>query len=156
MTHTPADQVLARPYRLGEGALIPVAEADPFGFWLREIEAQAKGLTSYEIDGALVAVTGYQLLWNGVAYAFALINRPAVAGAGRQLAGAVRQRIAELMASDNLHRVQSTCDPTDRASAVFLRATGHRLESCMRRASHDGRDLHLYAIIRSEDYGQES
>lgn len=154
MTHMPTDLVVARPYRLGEGALIPVAEADPFGFWLREIEAQAHGLTSYEVDGALVAVTGYQLLWPGVAFAFALINRDLAAGAGRGLADAVKRRIAELMTEGNIHRVQATCDPTDRASAVFLRATGHRLESCMRRASHDGRDLHLYTIIRSEDHGE--
>lgn len=151
-----ANVVIARPYRIGDGALIPVAEADPFGFWLREVEDQAKGLTSYEVDGALVAITGYQLLWNGVAYAFSLVNRDLAAGAGRALADAVKKRIAELMDSDNLHRVQATCDPTDRASAVFLRATGHRLESCMRRASHDGRDLHLYAIIRSDQHGQES
>lgn len=150
------DTIKARPYRIGDGAMIPVAEADPFGFWLREIEAEAKGLTSYEIDGALVAVTGYQLLWAGVAFAFALVNRQLVAGDGRQLADAVKQRIAELMEIDNLHRVQATCDPEDRASAVFLRATGHRLESCMRRASHDGKDLHLYAIIRSDEHDQES
>lgn len=152
----PPDVIHVRPYRIGDGALIPVAEADPFGFWLREVEDQACGLTSYEIDGALVAVTGYQLLWNGVAYAFALVNRELVAGSGRELAEAVRQRIAELMAKDRLHRVQSTCDPNDRASAVFLRATGHRLESCMRKASHDGKDLHLYAIIGSKEHGQES
>lgn len=153
MTPMPTSQVTARPYRLGEGALIQVDEADPFGFWLREIEAQAHGMTSYEADGALVAITGYQLLWPGVAYAFALIDRALASGVGRQLANSVKQRIAELMDSDKLHRVQSTCNPTDRASAVFLRATGHHLESCMRRASQDGSDLHLYAIIRSEQHG---
>lgn len=142
-------EVIARPYRLGEGAMIPVAEADPFGFWLREMESEGRGLTSYEIDGALVAVTGYHLLWPGVAFAFALVNREVVAGDGMALALSVKRRISELMDSDNLHRVQSTCDPTDRGSAVFLRATGHRLESCMRRGSQDGSDLHLYAIIRS-------
>lgn len=149
MTHMPTNQVLARPYRAGEGALIPVAEADPFGFWLREVEAEAKGMTSYDLDGLLVAVTGYQPLWPGVAYAFALINRDLATGSGGALAMSIKRRIIELMHSDNLHRVQATCDPNDRASAVFLRATGYRFESCMRKASQTGEDLHMYAIIRS-------
>ena len=89
-------EVIARPYRIGDAAMVPVEEADPFGFWLVEMEANCKGLTSYYIDGALVAVTGYELLWSGVAYAFALVNRPLCSGAGKQLAAAVKARIGQL------------------------------------------------------------
>lgn len=138
-----------RPYRRGEAAFIPVAEADPFGFWLVEMEAEGKGLTSYRADGALIAVTGYHLQWTGVAYAFALVNRALAQGVGKELAAAVKARIAELMARDNLHRVQATAHPEDRASVVFLRATGYRKEARLQAASPDGHDLDLYAIIRS-------
>ena len=138
-----------RPYRHGDAALVPVDEADPFGFWLVEIEAHAKGLTSYWLDDLLVAVSGYQLLWTGVADAFALINRPLVRGHGGELAAVVKARILELMARDALHRVQATSDCADRQSQVFLRATGYRQESRMRCAAPDGTDLFLYAITRS-------
>ncbi|MCY1296829.1 hypothetical protein D9M68_159150 [compost metagenome] len=146
MTPTPVE---VHAYRHGEAALVPVAEADPFGFWLVEMEASAHGLTSYYADGLLLAVTGYQLVWKGVADAFALVNRELAHGSGRELAQAVRQRIVELMASDGLHRVQATADCADRASQVFLRATGYRQEARMHCAGPDGRDLYLYAITRS-------
>lgn len=146
MTPTPIE---VRPYRRGDAALVPVVEADPFGFWLVEMEASAQGLTSYYSDGLLLAVTGYQLVWNGVADAFALVNRDLARGLGLELARAVRQRIGELMAGDGLHRVQATSDCEDRASQVFLRATGYRQEARMRCAGPDGRDLYLYAITRS-------
>lgn len=142
-------EVIARPYRIGDAAMVPVEEADPFGFWLVEMEASCKGLTSYYIDGALVAVTGYELLWSGVAYAFAMVNRPLCSGAGKQLASAVKTRIIELMQTDKLHRVQATCHVTDRAAAVFLRATGYRQESRMVRGAPDGTDLFMFAIIGS-------
>ena len=147
--------VITHPYKRGDGALIPVAEADPFGFWLAEMESTGKGLTSYYCDGLLIAITGYQLQWRGVAYAFALINRDLAAGSGRELAAAVRQRIAELMRSDNLHRVQASANANDRAAAVFLRATGYRLESRMIAAAPDGSDLFLYTIIKGRKHEQE-
>ncbi len=141
--------VIAQPYRRGDAALIPVEEADPFGFWMVEMEANCKGLTSYYIDGLLAAVTGYELMWRGVAYAFALVNRPLCAGSGKELALAVRARIADLMEQDGLHRVQATCHFADRQAAVFLRATGYKLESRMVRGAPDGTDLLMHAIIRS-------
>lgn len=141
--------VESRPYQRGEAAFIPVAEADPFGFWIVEMEKDGRGLTSYTVDGALVAVTGYHLQWAGVAYAFALVNRELAQGVGRELAASVKARIAQLMARDQLHRVQATSHPDDRASQVFLRATGYRLESTMRCAAPDGGDLLMFAITRS-------
>ena len=138
-----------RPYQRGEAAFIPVEEADPFGFWLVEMEAEGRGLTSYLCDGALIAVTGYHLQWRGVAYAFALVNRELAHGIGRELAASVRERIAELMERDHLHRVQATACSTDRAAQVFLRAIGYRKESRMHRAAPDGSDLDLFVIIRS-------
>jgi len=129
--------------------MVPVAEPDPFGFWMAEVESNAKGMTSYEIDGALVAVTYYMPMWDGVAEGVALVNRALAAGAGKELAKAVRQRIDELMTNDRLHRVQATSEPADRASRVFLRAIGYRYESTMRRAAPDQSDLDLYVILES-------
>ena len=138
-----------RPYQRGEAAFLPVEEADPFGFWLVEMEAEGRGLTSYLADGALIAVTGYHLQWRGVAYAFALVNRDLARGIGTELAASVRQRIAELVTSDRLHRVQATASSEDRAAQVFLRAIGFRKESRMHRAAPDGSDLDMFTIIRS-------
>lgn len=137
----------SRPYKPGDGALIPVGEVDPFGFWLREVEATGLGMTSYYADGLLIAVSFYTLAWNGVADAGALVNRSVSRGYGKALAAAIRRRNDELMASDNLHRVQATSYVTDRTSQVFLRAIGYRYESTMKRGAPDGSDLFVYALI---------
>lgn len=140
-------EIIAKPYRVGDAALVPVAEADPFGFWLREIEEVGRGMTSYYIDDLLVAVTFYTPAWQGVAEACALVNRDIANGHGKELARVVRRRIIELMHSDGLHRVQATSYVDDRASQVFLRALGYRRESTMKRGAPDGSDLFVYAII---------
>lgn len=136
-----------KPYRQGDGALIPVAEADPFGFWLREIESSGRGMTSYYLEGLLVAVTFYTPVWDGVADACALVNRELAKGCGKALAISMRSRIDELMLSDKLHRVQATSDVNDRTSQVFLRAIGYRYESTMKRGAPDGSDLFVYALL---------
>lgn len=130
--------------------MIPVAEPDPTPGWLDEMERETRGLTSYERDGQLVAVTGYQPMWNGVAWAFALIDRERAAGEGMDLARAIRRVIDDLVAHDDLHRVQACCNPDDPATKVFLRACGFRLESRMRRAGPDGGDLLMMTIVMGE------
>lgn len=130
--------------------MIPVAEPDPVAGWMEEMERDTRGLTSYERDGRLVAVTGYQLMWDGVAWAFALVDRAAVAGEGRELADAVRRTLDEQVARDGLHRVQACCNPRDPATKVFLRAIGFRVESTMRRAAPDGGDLLMMTIVMGE------
>lgn len=141
------DAIETRPYHPGDGALIPVAEADPFGFWLREIEEVGKGMTSYYFDGLLIAVSFYTSAWDGVADAGALVNRRLARGHGQELARAIRKRNNELMRSDHLHRVQATSYVADRASQVFLRAIGYQYESTMKRGAPDGSDLFVYALI---------
>lgn len=140
-------EIETRPYKPGDGALIPVAEADPFGFWLREIESAGRGMTSYYLDDLLMAVSFYTLAWDGVADACALINRELSSGRGKELAKAMRERIHELMQTDSLHRVQATSHVTDRASQVFLRAIGYHYESTMKRGASDGSDLFVYALF---------
>jgi len=139
----------SRHYRRGEAALIPVTEADPFTGWADHVERNAKRLISIDRDGSLVAVMGYIEVWDGVADAFALIDRERAAGAGKELAAEVKRRINDLMRIDNLHRVQATSEPQDAKSRVFLRATGYKFESVMQRAAPDGSDLAMYTIIRS-------
>lgn len=141
------DAIEARPYQPGDGALIPVNEPDPFGFWLRDIEKAGRGMTSYYLDDLLIAVSFYTLAWNGVADSCALVNRELTQGHGKELAKAVRRRVDELMRSDHLHRVQATSHVTDRASQVFLRAIGYRHESTMKRGAADGSDLFVYAML---------
>lgn len=140
--------ITVKPYLKGDLARLPCYEENPFEGWEANTEAEACGLTSYYLGEQIIAVTGYQLLWAGVAYAFAVIDRDGVKGHGRDLAVAVASNIASLMHSDGLHRVQSTCSSADRHSAAFLRATGHRFESTMRMASPDGQDIDMYAITK--------
>lgn len=138
--------IISRPYRAGEAATLNCAEEDPADGWLEEMESM-HGLVSYERDGLLVAVTGYQLMWNGVAWAFAIVDRERAAGCGRELADAVRREIDRLVVEDGLHRVQAGCNPADPATKVFLRAIGFRLESTMRKAAPDGGDTLMMVII---------
>lgn len=142
--------ITTRPYRAGDAALIPVAEQDPSADWMQEMELATHGLASYERDSALIAVTGYQMMWDGVAWAFALVDRERSAGAGRELAAAVRQTLAEQIVRSGVHRVQACCNPADPATKVFLRACGFRLESRMRRASPEGGDLLMMVIVTGE------
>lgn len=141
------DAIEVRPYKAGDAALIPVDEVDPFGFWLREIESAGRGMTSYYLDGLLIAVTFYTPAWRGVADACALVNRDLAQGKGKELAKVMRRRINELMRNDQLHRVQATSEVEDRASQVFLRAIGYRYESTMKRGAPDGSDLFVYALL---------
>lgn len=142
--------ITTREYVKGEAAMIPVAEPDPSADWMHEMEQTTYGLTTYERDGAMVAVTGYQMMWNGVAWAFALVDRAQSAGAGLELAAAVRRILAEQMAQSGVHRVQACCNPADPVTKVFLRACGFRLESRMRRAGPDGGDLLMMTIVTGD------
>jgi RimJ/RimL family protein N-acetyltransferase len=133
-------------YQPGDAARIPVAEADPFAGWIESFE-QGAGLTSYKLDGQLLAVTGYAPIWDGVADAVALIDRELATGHGKELAKAIRWRIDWLMQQDGLHRIQATSEPHDKASRVFLRAIGYKFESVMECAAPDGSDLLMFVII---------
>ncbi|MNR26981.1 hypothetical protein D3C85_1442290 [compost metagenome] len=114
------------------------------------MEASTYGLTSYERGGELIAVTGYQLMWDGVAWAFALVDRSRAAGAGAELAASVRRILAEQMAQSGVHRVQACCNPDDPPTRVFLRACGFRLESRMKRAAPGGGDLLMMTIVTGD------
>ena len=147
MTRIPSDRVEARSYKAGDAALIPVAEADPFGFWLRDLEAGAKGLTSYYAGQRLLAISFYMPMWDGVVESCALVDRSASAGLGRDLARAMRQVTDRTMRDKKIHRVQATSEVQDRASQVFLRAIGYRLESTMKQGAPDRGDLLVYALL---------
>lgn len=140
--------ITAREYRKGDIALVPVAEADPFDGYAEHAEARFAGLTSYDLNGELVAVTYYSPMWDGVADAAALVNRELAFGHGLELAKVIRSRIDVLMRENRLHRVQATADPADTASQVFLRAMGYRYESTMQAGAPDGSDLMLFVIIK--------
>lgn len=142
--------ITTRPYQTGDLARLPCYEENPCDGWEAHTEAEACGLTSYYLGEQIVAVSGYQLLWSGVAYAFAVVDRDAASRYAVSLARSVKSRIIELMAADGLHRVQATCSPNDRQCTVFLKATGYTLESTMRKASPDGQDIVMYAITKGD------
>lgn len=144
-----------RHYKPGEAALIPVKEKDPFDGWINHIESHAMRLISIDRDGELIAVIGYTAVWDGVADAFALIDREKAAGAGKELAAEVKRCIVGLMEIDALHRVQATSEPHDVKSRVFLRASGYKFESVMQCAAPDGSDLAMFAIVRRKNHEQK-
>lgn len=147
--------ITRREYRQGDSELIPVAEKDPHDGWHEWLEGSCSGLLSYELDGKLVAVTGFAVMWDGVAMALALIDRDAVRGNGRELAAVVKDTIQRQMKAYGLHRVQATSEPEDRASRVFLRACGYTFESTMRNGAPDKSDLLVYVILET-DHEQKS
>lgn len=130
-----------------------VGEKDAFAGWAQHIEQNAGGLTRFDYNGVMLMVMGYMEVWDGVAEAFALVDRTEAAGHGKELAAAVRQKIVELMDANGLHRIEATADPHDRVALVFLRATGYRFESIKECGAPDGTDLHVYTIIRRPSHG---
>ncbi|MGL4315331.1 MAG: hypothetical protein ACRCTL_01755 [Pseudomonas sp.] len=142
--------IKARHYRKGDIASINSAEDNPFANWNQHVERNAKRMVSFERSGQLIAVIGYTEVWDGVADAFAVIDREHARGAGKELAAEINRCIIAIMDIDNLHRVQATCHAEDRVAAVFLRAAGYKLESRMIRASANGSDMLMHTIIRSQ------
>lgn len=136
-----------RRYQKGDLALVPCAEPDPFEGWSEFVEQQGHGLTSIALNGLIIAVIGFTPCWDGVGDAFARVNRAAAAGHGQALARVVKVRILQVMQAYGIHRMQATCDATDRAGGVFLRAVGFRFESVMRQGAPDRSDLLMHRIL---------
>lgn len=114
------------PYRLGDLAKIPCEEPDPIPGWAEQTERDAHDMRSIHIGGQLVGVVGYIPETRTQAGAFAVIDRQACAGHGRELARILRQRNRQWMEEVGITTATAFCNAQDRAARVFLRATGYR------------------------------
>lgn len=114
------------PYRLGDLAMIPCDEPDPVPDWAAQTERDAHDMRSIRIGGRLVGVIGYIPETRTQAGAFAVIDRQACAGHGRQLARIIRKRNIQWMEDTGVTVATAFCNAQDRAARVFLRAIGYR------------------------------
>lgn len=113
-------------YLPGDLARVPCDEPDPYPGWARQAEVDAHDLRSIHIDGRLVGAFGYMPETRTQAGAFAVIDRKACAGHGRELAKIVRQQSLRWMDEIGINTVTAFCAAQDRAARVFLRAIGYR------------------------------
>lgn len=149
-------RVSGRAYRAGDLVQIPSAEQRPFSDWIEYVEQAGHGLTTYELDGHVLASIGFTSCWDGVGDAFAVVNRQMAAGHGRILAAMVKARIKQVMQVYGLHRMQATCEAADHAGRVFLRAVGFRFESVIRQGAPDRTDLLMHAILEEMPDDQQA
>lgn len=145
-----------RKYQRGDLALIPSTEQRPFEGWVEYVEENGHGLTTYELDGQVLASIGFTSCWDGVGDAFAVVHRDLAAGHGKQLAAMVKARITQVMQVYGLHRMQSTCEATDRVAGVFLRAVGFCFESVIEQGAPDQTDLLMHKILRRNANDQQA
>lgn len=124
MTMTRSPEIA--PYRLGDLGRIPCVEPDPVEGWAAATERQAHGIRSIHLDGQLVACFGYVAITCKEVDCFAVIDRPACVGIGRELAGLIRSQCLQWMRTYGFTTVSASCAANDRAAQVFLRSVGYR------------------------------
>lgn len=137
-----------REYQAGDLQAVNCAEADPYPGWSELIEDGASQIQVVALAGLQLVVFGYVEVLPGVGEAFALVDRPACAGHGMEVAMLVREAVRGMMSAGKLHRAQATCAPHDRAAAVFLRAVGFRFECRLEAGAADSTDLLQFKLIR--------
>jgi hypothetical protein len=135
-------------YRAGDLSLVQCEEPDPIEGWPVFAELYAHDLRSIRLNGVLIGCMGYFMCAPTEADAFALIDRKACRGVGKQLAAAVRQRQLQWMEEIGLTRVWADCPRHDRKAQVFLRAIGYR------RTEGDKPDTAFFVLDWRQNNGQ--
>lgn len=113
-------------YRRGDLASLPQHEPDPVPNWAEYTEQHAHDLRSVRLAGRLVACIGYFPIDASHADAFAVVDRRASAGHGRELAALIRQQQIAWMRATGVTSAFAECRPHDRTAQVFLRAIGFK------------------------------
>lgn len=137
-------------YQKGDLMLIDCEEPDPIEDWPRFAEENAHDLRSIRRDGQLIGCMGYFLCKPTEGDAFAVIDRKACNGVGKQLALAMRERQIIWMEDLGITRVWADCPRHDRKAQVFLRAIGYR------RIAGDKPDTAFFVLDWRHDDGQET
>lgn len=146
----PIRMISWRRYQAGDLNLIPRSESEPFSGWSDFIEENGRGMATIVLGGDPLVVFGCISCWDGVAEAFATVNREMASGHGKAISRMIRARMDQCMEVLSLHRMQATAGVTDRQGQVFLRAIGFSREGLMREGAPDRTDLITYAYIRAD------
>lgn len=115
------------PYRRGDLAKIPCNEPDPVPGWAELTEKNAHDLRSVVCNGQVVATMGYFPTSILEADAFAVVDRSACKGIGRQVAAIIREQQLEWMRHTGIEQANASCAANDRAARVFLQVIGYTL-----------------------------
>lgn len=123
MTHSVPD---IAAYTRGDLASINCIEPDPFPGWAQHAESVAHDLRTIKLDGALIAAIGYAPSSDTEAEAFAVVDREACKGHGKQVAILIRNQQIQWMKHTGIHIAHASCPANDRAARVFLQVIGYK------------------------------
>lgn len=114
------------PYTRGDLASIKCAEPDPYPNWAQHAEAMANDLRTIKLDGVLIAAMGYVPSSLTEAESFAVVDREACKGFGKQVAALIRGQQIQWMEHTGIHTAYASCAANDRAARVFLQVIGYK------------------------------
>jgi hypothetical protein len=131
---------------MGGDILVPGMRERVRDLWT-DAEMHLLGRT-LEIQGEPVAVVGISLHWEGVAYAWAFVNRERIQKHPLAFLRGTRNLLLWAMDAFQLRRVQATCLTEPPAFHRTLESLGFVREGLMRGYGMDGTDHYLYAFLR--------
>lgn len=114
-------------YSRGDLASINCTEPDPFPNWAQHAEAVAHDLRTIKLDGVTIAAIGYVPSSKLEAQAFAVVDRDACKGLGKQVAALIRGQQLKWMEHTGIQQAHASCPANDRAARVFLQVIGYKL-----------------------------
>lgn len=114
-------------YSRGDLASINCTEPDPFPNWAQHAEAVAHDLRTIKLDGVIIAAIGYVPSSKLEAQAFAVVDRDACKGLGKQVAALIRGQQLKWMEHTGIQQAHASCPANDRAARVFLQVIGYKL-----------------------------
>lgn len=114
-------------YTRGDLASIKCAEPDPYPNWAQHAEAMAHDLRTIKLDGVTIAAIGYVPSSKLEAQAFAVVDRDACKGLGKQVAALIRGQQLKWMEHTGIQQAHASCPANDRAARVFLQVIGYKL-----------------------------
>lgn len=113
-------------YSRGDLAAINCIEPDPFPNWAQHAEAEAHDLRTIKLDGVIIAAMGYVPTSRLEAQAFAVVDRQACKGVGKQVAALIRAQQIQWMEHTGIPQAHASCPANDRAARVFLQVIGYK------------------------------
>lgn len=113
-------------YSRGDLASINCTEPDPYPNWAQHAEAEAHDLRTIKLDGMTIAAMGYVPTSRLEAQAFAVVDRQACKGVGKQVAALIRAQQIQWMEHTGIPQAHASCPANDRAARVFLQVIGYK------------------------------
>ena len=140
-----------RVYQQGDIHRLPIRSGDLFDC-VPESVIMSGMANSVFIDGEIAAVGGVIPLYKGVGTLWSYVS-DRMRGHGVELVRFLRREIPIVMKNLGLHRLHVTVQCHLDEYVQFSRLLGFEIESRMKAASPDGRDMYMMAIVRLENVG---